>query len=424
MSLIVVGLNHKTAPVEIRERLAFNSKERIREALKYLTQNEEISETVIFSTCNRVEIYAYDNDNNKPLEEIIKNFLSDFHQIERKTFEKYLYIYEEKEAVEHLFKVTSSLDSMIVGEPQITGQVKESYEIALAEKTTSLILNHLMKRALFTAKRVRNETRIAENPVSVSYAAIGLIKKVFHDLSKKSILLVGAGEMAELAMRHLIGGGIKNVYLTNRTYERAVELAEKFSGYAVNFENLKEVLSKVDIVICSTGAPSYIITDKMMKEVMQERKHKPIFLIDISVPRNIDPLCNEIDNIYLYNIDDLQNVVDSNILERQKEANKALDIVKEESEKFSLWLNSLQSVPVIISIRNKAEQIRQEEIEKFRSKFKDLPPDILNSIDYLTQSIINKIMHSPTVALKNNFDDKETLIFAARRLFGIENDEE
>jgi len=429
MSLIVVGVNHKTAPVEIREKIAFNSKEAIKEALKELIQREGIGEVVIISTCNRVEIYVYtanvsDLKRENQVEETIKAFLSNFHNIEIGEFENYLYVYKDTEAVEHLFKVASSLDSMIVGEPQITGQVKESYEIALSERTTSLILNYLMNRALFTAKRVRNETRIGENPVSVSYAAVGLIKKVFDELSKKSILLVGAGEMAELALRHLIGSGIKNVYLTNRTFQRAEEIAKEFNGVAVPFGNLKEQLVKTDIVICSTGAPHYVITEQMLKEVMPLRKHKPIFFIDISVPRNVDPACNELDNVYLYNIDDLQDVVDSNILERKKEAEKALSIVQEETEKFFQWLNSLESVPVIVSIRNKAEQVRQEEIEKFKAKYKDLPPELINSIDYLTQSIINKIMHSPTVALKNNCENKEILIFSARRLFGLDSEEE
>jgi glutamyl-tRNA reductase len=320
--------------------------------------------------------------------------------------------------------VTSGLDSMILGEPQITGQVKDSYEIALSERTTSLILNHLMNRALFTAKRVRNETRIGENPVSVSYAAVGLIKKVFDELSRKTVLLVGAGEMAELALKHLIGIGINNIYVINRTYERAKELAKDFNGVALPFDNLKELLTKVDIVICSTGAPNYVITFQMIKEIMPLRKYKPLFFIDISVPRNIDPSINEIDNVYLYNIDDLQDVVDSNLLERKKESDKALKIVKEETEKFMQWLSSLQSVPLIISIRNKAEEVRQQELEKFKARFKELSPEVLNSVDYLTQSIINKIMHSPTVALKNNCDNKEILIFAARRLFGIDTEEE
>ncbi|MEN2995029.1 MAG: glutamyl-tRNA reductase [Thermodesulfovibrio sp.] len=430
MSLTVVGLNHKTAPIEIREKLAFGSKETIKEALRQLIQKEDIAEAVILSTCNRVEIYVYSNvssdkeNRESKVEELIKEFISKFHKIEKDIFEKYLYVHKDRQAVEHLLKVTSSLDSMIVGEPQITGQVKESYEIALSERATSLILNHLMKRALFTAKRVRNETRISENPVSVSYAAVGLIKKVFDDLSKKSILLVGAGEMAELALKHLIGNGVKSIYITNRTFERAKELAKEFNGTAIPFENLKENLIKADIVLCSTAAPNYVITEKMLKEVMYLRKYKPIFLIDISVPRNIDPSCNNLDNVYLYNIDDLQAVVDSNIFERKKEAQKAMIIIKEETEKFFHWLNSLESVPVIVSIRNKAEQIRQQELEKFKSKFRDLSPEVLNSIDYLTQSIINKIMHYPTVALKNNCDSKEILIYSARRLFGLDNEEE
>ena len=425
MNIIVIGLNHKTAPVQIREKLAFQSEDNIRKALKQLIHLEGINETVIFSTCNRVEIYIYsDNADKDSIVNRVKNFLSDFHHIEIRDFENYLYIYKNKETVEHLFKVTSSLDSMILGEPQITGQVKDSYEIALSERTTSLILNHLMNRALFTAKRVRNETRIGENPVSVSYAAVGLIKKVFDELSRKTVLLVGAGEMAELALKHLIGIGVNNIYVINRTYDRAKELAKDFNGVALPFDNLKELLTKVDIVICSTGAPNYVITFQMIKEIMPLRKYKPLFFIDISVPRNIDPSINEIDNVYLYNIDDLQDVVDSNLLERKKESDKALKIVKEETEKFMQWLSSLQSVPLIISIRNKAEEVRQQELEKFKARFKELSPEVLNSVDYLTQSIINKIMHSPTVALKNNCDNKEILIFAARRLFGIDTEEE
>jgi len=424
MSLTVLGLNHKTAPVEIREKLAFQSEESLRRGLRQLIQLDGINEAVIFSTCNRVEVYVYANLEETGPAEIIKDFLSNFHNIEVKEFEKYLYIYKDRQAVEHLFKVASSLDSMIVGEPQITGQVKDSYDIALSERTTSLVLNYLMNRALFTAKRVRNETRIGENPVSVSYAAVGLIKKVFDELSKKSVLLVGAGEMAELALRHLIGTGINRVFVTNRTYERAKELAKEFDGVAASFESLKELLAQVDIVICSTGAPHYVITQQMIKEIMPLRKYKPLFFIDISVPRNIDPDINDLDNVYLYNIDDLQDVVDTNILERKKEAEKALKIVEEETDKFFQWFSSLQSVPVIVSIRNKAEEIRQQELEKFKSRFKELSPEILASIDYLTQSIINKIMHSPTVALKNNCKDKDTLIFAARRLFGIDSEEE
>lgn len=433
MNLVVIGLNHKTSPVEIREKLAFSSKDAIKEALRYLINIDGISEVLIFSTCNRVEIYTCSNtlckegDKSKEqnyIEEFIKDFLSEFHKIERKDFEQYLYIYRNKGAVEHVFKVASSLDSMIIGEPQITGQVKDSYEIALSEGTTSLILNHLMKRALFTAKRVRNETKISENPVSVSYAAVSLIRKVFDNLSKKTILLVGAGDMAELALRHLIGSGVKNVYITNRTYQRAEELAKEFNGTAIPFENLKEQLIKTDIVICSTAANNYVITKQMVKDIMPSRKHRPLFFIDISVPRNIDPACDEIDSVYLYNIDDLQDVVDSNLFERKKEAEKALKIINEETEKFFQWLDSLQSIPLIVSIRNKAEQIRLEELEKFKSKFKDLPPELLNSIEYLTHSIINKIMHSPTVALKDNCESKEILIYAARRLFGIDAEEE
>ncbi|MEN2986437.1 MAG: glutamyl-tRNA reductase [Thermodesulfovibrionaceae bacterium] len=423
MSIVLVGVNHKTAPVDIREKLAFADESSLRRGLKVLSQIELIKECLIFSTCNRVEVYVYGEDAGLLIEKV-KDFLSNFHQIPKKEFERFIYIYSDRDAVYHLFKVTSSLDSMIVGEPQITGQVKDSFEIALSERSTSIIFNHLVNKALFVAKRVRNETKIGENPVSVSYAAVGLIKKVFEDLSKKSVLLVGAGEMASVAMRHLIGSGVKRVFVTNRTYERAKELATEFKGVAIPFDNLKEALKNIDIVLCSTNAPHYVITEKMLREIMPQRKYKPIFFIDISVPRNIDPGCDRIDNVYLYNIDDLQDVVDSNILERKKEAEKALKIIDEETEKFLHWIDSLKSTPVIVSIRNRAEQIRQEEFEKFKNKFRELPSEVLNSIDYLTQSIVNKIMHSPTVALKNNSSERELLILAVKKLFGLDSDEE
>lgn len=424
MSIVLVGLNHNTAPVDIRERLAFPDGESLRRALRVLSTFESVKESLIFSTCNRVEVYVYSDEEVKTLVEKIKDFLSDFHKVPKDEFEKFLYVYFDRQAVFHLFKVTSSLDSMIVGEPQITGQVKDFYEIALSEKTTSIIFNHLVNRALFTTKRVRNETRIGENPVSVSYAAVGLIKRVFEDLSKKSVLLVGAGEMASLAMKHLISSGVKRIFVTNRTFQRAEELAREFNGVALPFEALKEHIKNVDIVLCSTNAPNYVVTEQMIREIMPQRKYKPIFFIDISVPRNIDPGCDKVDNVYLYNIDDLQDVVDSNILERKKEAEKALKIIEEETEKFLKWMDSLKSTPVIVSIRSKAEQIRQEEFEKFKNRFKQLPPEILNSIDYLTQSIINKIMHEPTIALRNNCKERELLIFAARKLFGVDSDEE
>lgn len=426
MSIFVIGINHKTAPIELRERLAFNSKEALKRAISSLIEKYGFTEVVILSTCNRVEIYVYSSKSEltDSAEETLKKFLAEFHKIRIEDFERYIYRYRDRDAVEHLFTVTSSLDSMVVGEPQITGQVKEAYEIAQNERATSLIFNHLFKRAFFTAKRVRNETRIGENPVSISYAAVGLIKKVFDQLSEKSILLVGAGEMAELALKHLVGNGVKRVFLTNRTFERAEELAREFSATAVAFDSLVDYLQKVDIVLCSTAAPHYVITKEMLKEVMHQRRYKPLFMVDISVPRNIEPSCNDLDNVFLYDIDDLQEIVDSNLLERKKEAKKAIEIVREEVDKFEKWLNSLESVPTIVSIRNRAEKIRIEEFEKFKSRFSELPPEVLASVEYLTQSITNKIMHSPTVALKNSCENKEILIYAARKLFGLESDEE
>jgi glutamyl-tRNA reductase len=421
MKILVIGLNHKTATVEIRERLAFNGP-KLEEGITLLTKIPEIKEIALMSTCNRVELYSCVNSVNDASEKI-KNFLSAFHSIDRKDFEDSLYTYTDSEAIRHIFRVASSLDSMVVGEPQILGQLKDSFDFALSKKTTGVILNKLMKKAISTAKRVRTETRIAENAVSISFAAVELAKKIFTDLSGKSFMLLGAGEMAELAARHIVSNGVTDVKIANRTYERGCELAREFNGKPVRFEDFTKELVYTDIIICSTGAPSYVLFKEQMQKVMKERRHKPVFIIDISVPRNIDPEINKIDNVYLYDVDDLQEVVDTNILERKKEAEKAERIIDEEVEKFTKWMSSLDSVPTIVALRQKAEEIKNDELEKFKNRFSQVDKDMMKAVEYMATAIINKLIHPPTVALKEDREDKDELIATIKKLYGINGDE-
>ena len=420
MKIFVVGLNHKIADVEVREKLAFNGP-KLEEGLMRFRELPEIQEAIILSTCNRVELYANVNDAAKASESV-KAFLSEFHNINRTSLDTALYIYDDISAVRHVFRVASSLDSMVVGEPQILGQLKDAFDLALTKKTTGILLNRLMKKAISVAKRVRTETRIAENAVSISFAAVELAKKIFTDLSTRVFMLLGAGEMAELAAKHLISNGVKEVLVSNRTFERACELAEEFHGRPVRFEDFIQEMVRTDIIICSTGAPHYILTKTQMHKVMKERKQRQVFIIDISVPRNIDPEINDLANVYLYNVDDLQGVVDSNMFERQKEAQKAENIIEEEIEIFLKWLASLDSVPTIIALREKAEEVRKEELDKLFHKIQGIGVKEKEAIEYMATAIMNKLIHPPTAALKEDSENKDILVATIKRLYGIEGE--
>jgi glutamyl-tRNA reductase len=420
MKVLVAGLNHKIADVDVREKLAFTGS-KLEEGLSQFSGLPEVDEAIILSTCNRVELYANVSEAEKASESI-KTFLSEFHTINRDSLSKALYFYHDTEAVEHVFKVASSLDSMIVGEPQILGQLKDAFDLALAKKTTGILLNKLMKKAISTAKRVRTETRIAENAVSISFSAVELAKKIFTDLSKKVCMLLGAGEMAELAAKHLISNGVREVLVANRTFERACSLAEEFHGRPVKFEDFLQEMVHADIVICSTGAPSYIVMKSQMQKVMKERKQRQVFLIDISVPRNIDPEINDLENVYLYNVDDLQGVVDSNLFERQKEAEKAKKIIAEELETFLKWQASLDSVPTIKALREKAEEMKKEEIDKLFHKLSGIGEKEREAIEYMATALVNKLIHPPTAALKADSENRDLLVAAIRKLYGIDGE--
>ena len=398
MELLVVGLNHKTAPIEIRECLAF-PEDKMEEALSKVYTLPSLKENMILSTCNRVEVYAAIRETEKAIHEL-KEFLSQYHGIALKEFEKSLFYHVGEEAVRHIFRVASSLDSMVVGEPQILGQIKDAYDISQQAKTSGLILHRLLHRAFHVAKRVRTETKIGNSAVSISFVAVELAKKIFGTLEKKSVLLIGAGEMSELAAQHLVAGGVEKVLVTNRTHERAVALAQQFKGEAIPLDEMSFGLKKADIVISATDAPQYLIWHDQVSKVMKDRKQKPIFFIDIADPRDIDPKVGDIENAYLYNIDDLQKVVNDNIHDRKKEAERAETIVQDEVAKFVIWYRSLEVTPTIVALRNKFEEIRKRELEKTFSLHPTFSEKERKSLEAMTSAIINKILHDPLTLLK------------------------
>jgi glutamyl-tRNA reductase len=419
MELIVIGLNHRTASIEIRERLAFPD-DRIEMALHQVQSLPSLKENMILSTCNRVEIYAAARETEKAIIDL-KHFFSQYHSLSLREFEKNLYSLIGEEAVRHIFRVASSLDSMVVGEPQVLGQIKSAYEMAVETKTSGLILHRLLHRAFHVAKRVRAETKIGDSAVSVSSVAVELARKIFETLEKKIVLLIGAGEMCELAARHLVSGGVEKVLVTNRTYERAVAMAQEFRGEAVPFEEISQGLKRADIVISATDSPQHLIQHDQVVKVMKDRKQKPIFFIDIADPRDIEPRVGDIENVYLYNIDDLKKVADENIKDREKEAQKAETIVQDEVIKFVNWYHSLEVTPTIVALRKKFEEIRKKELEKTLSLHPDLSDREKKSLEALTAAIINKILHPPTTFLKQTNEEASADLYldTLRTLFQL-----
>ncbi len=420
MDLLVIGINHKTAPVEIRERVSFSGEE-LGRSLRKVLEHPEFTEDMILSTCNRVEIYATTRDPEMGIV-ALKNFLAEYHGVSLDEFEKSLYIHSGRGAVRHIFRVASSLDSMVVGEPQILGQIKEAHSLAVSHNTLGIILNKLLHRAFHVAKKVRTETKIGNSAVSISYAAVELAKKIFGTLEGKAVMLLGAGEMAELAAKHLVAVGAQRVIVVSRTYRRAVDLAMTFDGEAIEFDGFRESLKEMDIVISSTGAPHYILGPEDVVGVIKARKNKPMFFIDIAVPRDIDPGVNEIENVYLYDIDDLQAVVDTNREHREREAMKAEEIVEEEVLKFYNWYTSLDLVPTIISLKEKFEEIRKRELSKTLSSFARITKKERKSLEALTSAIVKKILHDPITFMKNpnlNTDTAE-YVNAVRKLFRLD----
>lgn len=416
--IILIGANHKTAPVELRERLSCSGEE-ILSALGFLKKDQGIKEGLVFSTCNRTEI-LYIPETGDQVDNIV-SFISRHKNIPISEFEQSLYIYKGDKAVEHLFKVASSLDSMVVGEPQILGQVKEAYRLAVANKASGVLLNRLMHKTFSVAKRVRKETGIGDNAVSISYAAIELANKIFSDLSEKSVMLLGAGEMAELAVEHLISNNVKQIYVANRTFKNAVELAKKFNGQAVKFEERHDTLRDVDIIISSTGATEYVMTRDDVRKTMKKRHHNTLFFIDIAVPRDIDPKINDISNAYVYDIDDLKNIVESNIEQRGRETVKAQRFIEEAVVKFRSWLDSLAIVPTIKALNDKMTGIVDMECKKTLAALKHLSKEDIDSIKRMTRSIASRTIHDPILFLRNtgNHRDDSLYLSVTHQLFNI-----
>jgi len=398
MYILCIGLNHKTAPVKVRERLAFEA-EGLVEGLDRLRALPGIVEGMLLSTCNRVEVIAAAGSLEAGAS-ALRRFLAERGGISEKELTDHLYVHEAREAARHLFRVASGLDSMVIGEAQILGQVKEAYRRAADRGLTGKILNRLLPRAFKAAKRARTETEVAEGAVSVSYAAVELARKIFGDLSGQAVLLIGAGEMGELAADHLSDAGAREITVTNRTYERAVELAERFGGRAVRYEKFVDLLVKVDIAICSAAAPEILIRRDMVSQVIKARRQRPMFFIDIAVPRNVDEAVNEIDNVYLYDIDDLRSVVETNMELRLREADKAGRIIEEEVGGFFSWFNTLDTEPTIVALRRKADRIRVRELDRAGPGLSGLTDTQRALVDTVTRSVVNRLLHDPIRHLK------------------------
>ena len=420
MTFQLIGVNHRTAPLEVRERLAISEK-RLPEAVQKLSEVPGVDEAMIVSTCNRVELLARCKNGGSDL----RGFIRDFFVADPLDFDKHLYEYKDNDAIRHLFRVTASLDSMVVGEPQILGQMKEAYAVARALGTVNSQLDALVTRAFAVAKKVRTDTAVASSAVSVASVAVDLAKKIFGDLKGKTVYLVGAGKMCELAARHLIAHGAGTIFVANRTHERAQKLATKFNGQALRWDELYDTADKADIILTSTGAPVSIFKRPHVEQFMNRRKNRPMFFIDIAVPRDVDPEVNKVDGVFVYDIDDLQQVVSSHMSDRKREAQKAEDIVAVEVDRFLAQLRTADVVPTIVSLQEHLETIRQAEIDRVRGRLGELSPEQEIAVDAMTKGIINKIMHTPITALKSAAREQEatTVIDLVRRLFNLQQKE-
>ncbi|MGH9967057.1 MAG: glutamyl-tRNA reductase [Pyrinomonadaceae bacterium] len=422
MSIVLVGVNHKTAPVEVRELLAF-SKEACAAGLRSLVDGEVVREGLIVSTCNRVEVLiATASEQIGESGKRIADFLTRARSLPPDLVLDYLYSHNDEEAVRHIFRVASSLDSMVVGEPQVLGQVRQAYSIALEAGTAGRVLSRLIHHTFRVAKRVRNETGIAANAVSISYMAVELGKKIFGSLKGQSVLLIGAGEMAELSARHLISAGVSRVLVTNRTADSAQRLAREFGGEAVSLERLLDYLPEADIVICSTGAGDYVVTAAMAREALSRRRNRPAFFIDISVPRNLDPAIGELPNAFVFDIDDLESVISSNIREREREAERAELIVDSEVMQFQQTLRVMEIGPSLGALRQKLQDIARSELARQRGRLGPLTPDQESAIESLLVSTVNKISHPLISHMRRSYDSGDVdSIQAWRETFDLED---
>ncbi|UOQ86181.1 glutamyl-tRNA reductase [Gracilibacillus salinarum] len=420
MHIITAGINYKTAPVEVREMLAFREDSLI-EAMTELNSRKSVLENVIISTCNRTEIYAV-VDQLHTGRYFIKQFLSDWFGIEKEDFVPYIIFYENEAAVEHLFRLSCGLESMVMGETQILGQVKQTFLQAQQHKLTGTIFNELFKQAITIGKRSQRETMIGENAVSVSYAAVELAKKIFTDLQKKHVVIIGAGKMGELAAKNLVGSGAVQVTVVNRTMEKAEQLAKQFNGTAKSIDELEASLVEADIVISSTGADQYMITKDLYRKVEKQRKGRPLFLVDIAVPRDLDPALEAVDNVFLYDIDDLQHVVDSNLEARKAAAEEVELWIEEAIVAFNEWLQTLGVVPVITALREQALEIQKETMKSIERKMPNLTDRERKVLNKHTKSIVNQLLKQPILQAKELAGQKnaEQSLSLFMQIFDIE----
>ncbi len=420
MKLLVTGVSHKTTPVEVRECLAVPDAD-LPAAVKQLASSPGVNEALILSTCNRVEIMVDVDDETDP-EQVTAEFLRRASTVSPESLEPYVYRHYNKEAIHHVFRVASSLDSMIIGEPQILGQLKHAYAVAREQGGLCGPLENVLARSFMVAKRVRSETGIGQMAVSVSFAAVELARKIFGSLSGKTVMIVGAGKMSELAARHLRRSGASRVLVTNRTHERAIEVARTFEGTPVEYSRFISVLPEADILIASSGAPHYLVRKEDMQRVIAARRNRPMFLIDIAVPRNIEPAVNDLDNVFLYDIDDLQEVVNANLRERIKEADHAEEIVVHEVERMLARLKVQEVAPTIAGLQEQLEQLRRVELDKARRRMGPLSPQQEEVLEALTRGIVNKIAHGPITELRRQAGKPEGVhvIDAIRRVFRLE----
>jgi glutamyl-tRNA reductase len=419
MPLIALGINHKTAPVSVREKVAF-APDRLEEALRDLQTQAEISEAAIVSTCNRTELLCYAERDDAA--GAVVDWFRHYHRLERTELEPFIYVHPEQSAVQHLLRVACGLDSLILGEPQILGQIKEAYRVAEKAGTVGTLLGKLFQYTFSVAKQIRTDTKIGSSPVSVAFAAVSLAKQIFSDLPRHTALLIGAGETIELTARHLHENGIERIIVANRTLEKAHTLAEQFQGYAIGLSEIGSHLPEADIVISSTASPLPILGKGTVERAIRQRRHKPILMVDIAVPRDIEPEVAEIEDVYLYTVDDLQEIIEEGLRTRRDAAKKAEEIISNEVSRFMGWVRSLQAVETIRDYRNKATQLRDIELDKARRALARgvAPDEVLAS---LANALTNKIIHSPSAQLRQaGFDGQFELVDAARKLFELDSD--
>jgi glutamyl-tRNA reductase len=417
MNFQIIGVNHNSAPLDVRERLAVPEAQ-LPDAVQHLVKQPGVDEGMVLSTCNRVEVLTSSSQGAD-----LRGFLRSYFGVSPDTIGPHLYEFQEREAVRHVFRVASSLDSMVVGEPQILGQVKEAYSVARSLGAINSALEALLSRAFAVAKKVRSETAIGTSSVSIASVAVQLAEKIFGSLAGRTVYLVGAGKMAELSARHLIAHGAARILVSNRTHERAVQLAEAFGGQAIPFERLHETAGQADIILTSTGATEPLFRREHGERLLKGRRNRPVFFIDIAVPRNVAPEVNALDGLFVYDIDDLQSVASNNSAERKKEAERAERIVEAEVDRFSLRMKSLQVVPTILSLQEYCETIRQAEIDRIRGKLGRISPEQEAAIEAMTRGIINKLLHTPITTLKSSAaePEAETIHEMVRRLFNLNN---